>query len=328
MARVRALVEGRWHPELHVGDPALQRLRSAPSTYREWVTPNGRPGPEGQPARPAEPGRYHLYVSYACPWAHRAILYRRLKGLETVVSMSVLHPRMAGRDSWRFDDSAWSTVDHLHGHRFLHEVYARGDPHATTVVTVPMLWDRATGTIVNRESGDILRILERAFDHWGDASVRFRPPSLTGDIERMNTFVLERVCTAVYRVGFAPSQAVNDREVVRLFEALDALEEHLAAQPYLLGHSVTEPDWHLFCTLVRFDAAYHPALRCSRRRLTDYPALAAYTRRLYDYPGVADTVDLEAIRLHYFDDHPEIDRQILPAPPAEDFRTAPDPLTA
>ncbi|MDN3556527.1 glutathione S-transferase family protein [Halomonas maura] len=320
MRRVRALIDGRWYSALPLDDPLVTTLRDRPSRYRQWITPDGSPGPAGQAARRAEPGRYHLYVSYACPWAHRTILYRKLKGLEGVVSMSVLHPRMAGEHSWRFADTPDSTPDHLHGCRYLHEVYRRGDPTATTIVTVPLLWDRATQTIVNRESGDILRILEDAFDAWGDPAVRFRPRQHGEAIERMNAFVLGRVCTAVYRTGFASSQAAYDREVDRLFAALDELEWRLARQPYLLGDAITEPDWHLFCTLVRFDAAYHGALRCSRRRLLDYPALSAYTRRLYAYPGVADTVDFEAIRRHYYDDHAEIDPTIVAAPPDIDFR--------
>lgn len=321
MARVRGLIDGRWHPALAPGDPRTERLRNRPSRYRDWITPDGSPGPAGQRAYPAEPGRYHLYVSRACPWAHRTILYRRLKGLEDTVSMSVLHPRMAGEHSWTFDDdSPFSTRDHLYGSDHLHQVYTRGDPSATTIVTVPMLWDRERETIVNRESGDIIRMLEGSFDAWGDPSVHFRPADFTDDIERMNAFVLRRICAAVYRVGFASDQAAYDREVGDLFRALEALEIRLSRQPWLLGDRITESDWHLFCTLVRFDIAYHGALRCNLRRLIDLPALTEYTRRLYEQPGVAGTVDFEAIRLHYFDDHAEIDRRIVPAGPAEDFR--------
>lgn len=183
-----------------------------------------------------------------------------------------------------------------------------------------MLWDRASQTIVNRESPDIMRILESAFEPWARSNVTFRPAGLGEAIDRLNAYVLQRVCTAVYRAGFAGSQAAYDREVVRLFDALGELEARLSGQPYLLGERLTEPDWHLFCTLVRFDAAYHGALRCTRWRLVDYPALADYTRRIYARPGVAETVDFEAIRLHYFDAHAEIDRSIVPAAPAVDFR--------
>lgn len=321
MARVRALIDGRWHAALAPADPRAKRLRTRSSIYRDWITPAGSPGPAGRRAYPAEPGRYHLYVSYACPWAHRTILYRSLKGLEDIVAMSVLHPRMAGEHSWTFDDdSPLATPDHLYRSDHLHQVYTRGDPSATTVVTVPMLWDRERETIINRESGDIIRMLESGFDAWGDSSVHFRPADLAEDIERMNAFVLRRICTAVYRAGFAADQATYDREVAELFRALDTLEIRLARQPWLLGDRITEADWHLFCTLVRFDIAYHGAMRCNLRRLIDYPALAAHTRRLYEQPGVAETVDFEAIRLHYFDDHAEIDRRIVPAGPADDFR--------
>ncbi|MGD8710492.1 MAG: glutathione S-transferase C-terminal domain-containing protein [Ectothiorhodospiraceae bacterium] len=319
MSRIRALINGHWHEALDRHGPRAEQLRRQPSIYREWITADGRPGPAGQPAQLAEPGRYHLYVSYACPWAHRTLLYRRLKRLEGVVTVSVLHPRMAGPRSWTFGETPLSTRDHLHGSEHLYEVYQRGDPKATTVVTVPMLWDRETDTIVNRESADIIRILDCAFDRWGDASVHFRPATLEAEIKRMNAFILPRVSAAVYRVGFARGQARYDREEARLFAALDALEKHLSGRRYLLGSRITEPDWHLFCTLIRFDAAYHRALNCSRRRIVDYPALAGHTRRLLQHPGVAETVDMNAIRLHYFDDHAEIDRTIVPAPTEGDL---------
>ncbi|OEY67565.1 glutathione S-transferase family protein [Marinobacter sp. X15-166B] len=312
MARIRALIDGRWHPALTNESPQVAQLRDHPTRYRGWISASGAAGPDGRPTWPAEPGRYHLYVSYACPWAHRTILYRRLKRLERVVSMSVLHPRMAGPHSWTFADSPFSTRDHLYGCDYLHQIYTRGDPRATTVVTVPMLWDRATHTIVNRESGDIIRILESAFDAWGDAGVHFRPPALRPEIERLNAFLIPRVCTGVYRVGFAPDQATYDHELARLTEALAALEQRLARRRWLLGDTLTECDWHLFATLVRFDAAYVGALRCGRSHLSEYPALADHTRRLYEFPGVAETVDFEAIRLHYLDDHPEILRSIVP----------------
>lgn len=311
MARVRALIDGRWYPALAPNDPLVERLRQRGSRYRQWITPDGGPDAAGSETYPAEPGRYHLYVSYACPWAHRAILYRRLKGLEDVVSMSVVHPRMAGPDSWSFGDSPFSTRDHVLGCDHLHEVYTRGDPAATTIVTVPVLWDRLSGTIVNRESGDIIRILETAFDQWGE-DLHFRPPALADEIERMNAFVLSRVCEGVYRTGFAPDQSTYDREVQRLFAALDELEARLSSRKFLLGDTITESDWHLFATLVRFDCAYHPALRCSLALLVDYPALADYARRLYEVRGVSETVDFDAIRMHYSDDHPEIRRTIVP----------------
>lgn len=332
MSRLRALVDGRWYSTLSPNDPRVQRLRQRPTTWREWITHDGSRGPQDQPARPAERGRYHLYVSHACPWAHRTILYRSLLGLENVVSMSVLHPRMAGPASWTFEESRYSTVDHLHGCGYLHEVYTLGHERATTVVTVPMLWDRATGTIVNRESGDIIRILEDGFRDHARTPASFRPPGCEEEVERMNEFVLSRVCTAVYRVGFARDQASYDRELVLLFSALDDLEKRLSRQPFLLGDVVTESDWHLFATLVRFDCAYHGALRCSLRRLVDYPFLAEYTHRLYQLPGVADTVDFDAIRMHYFDDHPEIVRTIVPPSPTVEFRAPPslrsNPLTS
>ena len=319
MARVRALIDGHWHPSLSPDDPLVARLRARPTTYREWITPDGAPGPAGQPARIAEPGRYHLYVSHACPWAHRAILYRRLKGLENVITMSVLHPRMAGAASWTFGESPWSTPDHLYGSDFLHEVYTRGDPRATTVVTVPMLWDRATETIVNRESGDIIRMLDRAFDAWGDAAVRFRPPELETEIERMNAFVIPRVSAAVYRVGFAADQDAYERELADLFGALDSLETQLKHRRYLLADTPTESDWHLFATLVRFDVAYHYAFKCNLRRLVDYPYLWPYARDLYQTPGVSETVVMSHIK-----DDGYYQGEITPIGPDLDFEAPHD----
>ncbi|WP_435106545.1 glutathione S-transferase family protein [Arhodomonas sp. AD133] len=320
MARIKALINGQWYGDLEE-TPAVRRALATGDRFRTRVTADGGPGPNGASALPAEPGRYHLYVSYACPWAHRTILYRRLKGLEDVISLSVLHPRMGDEAGWRFGDTAMSTPDHANGCRYLHEVYQRGKPDATTRVTVPMLWDKHEGRIVNRESGDIMRMLNSAFDRWGDADVDFYPPGLRPAIDKLNALILPRVCAGVYRAGFARSQADYDRAVHELFETLDELERRLGRQPYLLGEHITESDWHLFCTLVRFDAAYHGALRCNRYRLTDYPALAAFTRRLYRLPGVAETVKFDHIKAHYYDDLGELEPTIVPAGPARDFRS-------
>ncbi len=322
MARIKALIDGVWHGDVK-DTPAVREALAKGDVFRGWVAADDGAGSDGDDGWPAEPGRYHLYVSYACPWAHRAILYRRLKGLENVVSMSVLHPRMAGAGGWRFGDTPMSTPDHLYGQRRLYEVYQRGKPDVTTRVTVPMLWDRHTQRIVNRESGDIIRMLNSAFDRWGDAGVDFYPKPLRHAIDEMNAVILPKVSAGVYRAGFARSQAAYEQAVTELFETLDELERRLCRQPYLLGERITESDWHLFCTLVRFDAAYHGALKCNLRRLIDYPALTAYTARLYRVPGVAETVKLDHIKAHYYDDIGEIDPTIVPAGPADDFRTTP-----
>lgn len=321
MARIKALVNGTWHGDIE--DTAqVRRALSRGTVFRGWVCPPGGTAPPGYECLPAEPGRYHLYVSYACPWAHRAILYRRLKGLEGVVGMSVLHPRMATPAGWTFGDGAdeWATPDYANGARYLYEVYQRGAPRATTRVTTPTLWDRWQGRIVSRESGDIIRMLNSAFDAWGDASVDFYPAQLRDRINAMNASILKHVCTGVYKAGFARRQKDYDRAVRALFATLEELEARLDGRRWLVGNRITESDWHLFCTLVRFDAVYHGALKCNLYRLTDFPTLAAYTRRLYELPGVAETVRFDQIKAHYYDDLGEIDPSIVPAGPAGDFR--------
>ncbi len=315
MRRIKALIDGVWHGEL-IETPAI----------RDLLSQSGAAGPDGPVTAdgfPAAPGRYHLYVSYACPWAHRTILYRRLKRLEPVVSMSVLHPRWAGPDGWRFEDGPLSTVDHAGGRRFLHEVYAAARPDFTGRVTVPVLWDKATSTIASTESGEIIRILNTAFDRWGDPAVDFYPPALRAEIDAVNALILPGLCRGVYRAGFAASQADYEAAVEAVFTTLGELERRLADRTYLLGEVVTEADWHLFATLCRFDAVYVGALRCNLRRLIDYPALCAYTRRMHELPGVADTVRIDHIKLHYHDAIDEIDRSIVPLGPEVDYLGAP-----
>lgn len=320
MARIKALIDGVWYGDLEETPDVRETLKSRADVFRDWVTPDGSPGPQGGDGFPAAPGRYHLYVSYACPWAHRAILYRRLKRLENVISISVLHPQMGGPEGWCFGDTGMSTPDRANGRDRLYEVYQLGKPDATTRVTVPMLWDTKRRVIVNKESGDIIRMLDSAFDAWGDPSVSFYPRELRKDIDALNAVILPKVCAGVYKAGFARSQADYDTAVKELFDTLDWLESRLSRQPFLLGERVTESDWHLFCTLVRFDAAYHLALKCTLRRLVDYPALAAFTRRLYERPSVAETVKIDHIMRHYHDYIGDIDPTIVPVTPAEDFR--------
>ncbi|MDX1562602.1 MAG: glutathione S-transferase C-terminal domain-containing protein, partial [Gammaproteobacteria bacterium] len=313
----KMLIDGIWHNDVE-DTPALreQRREEKRTWFRSWV---GR----GDTAMfEAEPGRYHLYVSYAGPWAHRTILYRRLKRLEGVISMSVVHPKWAGPHGWEFGTTPFSTEDHLYGFRYLYETYQLAKRDFTGIVTVPVLFDRREGTIVNNESGEIIRMLNSAFDAWGDASVDFYPPALRAEIDRLSGVILSTVCSGVYAAGFASTQQDYDRAVGRLFAALDELEQRLARQDYLLGRRVTESDWHLFATLCRFDAAYHGPLKCNLRRLIDYPALAAYTKRLYELPGVAETVRFDHIKRHYYDAIPGINHEIVAAGPAVQFTEA------
>jgi putative glutathione S-transferase len=233
--------------------------------------------------------------------------------------MSVLHPRWAA-NGWEFGDTPMSTVDRVAGRHYLYEVYQAAKPDFTGKVTVPVLWDKKTATIVNNESGEIIRMLNSAFDAWGDASIDFYPDDLPDEISSMNAFVLDKVCNGVYKAGFATTQSAYDRAVQELFEALDALEELLSQQLYLLGERITESDWHLFCTLCRFDAVYYGALKCNLKRLIDYPALSAYTHRIYNLPFVAETVKMDHIKQHYYDDLKAGNPTIVPVGPAIDFR--------
>lgn len=303
--------------EMHKGE-----FRRMESRFRSWVTENGRFGPSGEGGFVAEPERYHLYVSYACPWAHRALIFRKLKKLEDIISVSVVHPYM-GEQGWEFKDYPGATPDIINHSRYMHEVYNAAQPDYSGIVTVPVLWDTKRKTIVNNESSEIIRMFNSAFDAWGDASVNLYPIALRGEIDAINQRIYHTVNNGVYRAGFATSQEVYERAFDALFETLDDLEEHLSHRRYLVGEQITEADWRLFTTLVRFDAVYFSHFKCNRQRLTDYPSLWAYTRELYQLPGIADTVNMEHIKTHYFTSHPSINPNgIVPKGPELDF-TAP-----
>jgi len=292
------------------------------SGFRNWVTPDGRPGPSGEGGFKAEPGRYHLYVSYACPWAHRTLIFRALKGLNDLISVSVVHPLMPP-ESWVFGEYPEATPDHVHGFEKLHQLYETVAPGFDGVVTVPVLYDKQRDTIVNNESAEIIRMLNSAFDAWGCADLDFYPADLRGEIEAVNALVYENVNNGVYRAGFATTQTAYEAAFDRLFDTLDELEARLARQRYLAGDRLTEADWRLFTTLVRFDPVYHGHFKCNLRRLADYPNLWAYTRELYQVPGVADTVNMDHIKVHYYGSHKSINPNgIVPKGPAVDF-TAP-----
>jgi len=250
----------------------------------------------------AEPGRYHLYVSNACPWAHRTLIYRVLKGLEDVISVSVVHPLMP-EQSWVFGDYPGSTPDEVNGKHALWEVYEIADPGYDGVATVPVLWDRKRRTIVNNESSEIIRMLNSGFDAWGRAELEFYPEALRGAIDEINARVYRDVNNGVYRAGFATTQAAYEEAYEALFATLDALEARLGRRRYLVGDRVTEADWRLLPTLLRFDAVYYSHFKCNKRRLVDYPSLWAYTRELYQVPGVASTLWMDHIKLHYYGSH-------------------------
>jgi len=289
------------------------------SSFRNWVTVDGRPGPSGEGGFQAAPGRYHLYVSYACPWAHRTLIFRTLKGLEQVLSVSVVHPLMPA-ESWVFGDYPGSTPDHVNGFLKLRQLYDQSAPGFDGLVSVPVLYDKQRRVIVNNESSEIIRMLNGAFDEWGRKDVDFYPEPLRIEIDAINGVVYENVNNGVYRAGFASTQAAYEAAYDRLFDTLDDLERRLSAQRYLIGDRLTEADWRLFTTLVRFDVVYYGHFKCNRRRLVDYPNLWAYTRELYQVPGVSETVNMDHIKLHYYGSHRGINPTgIVPKGPDLDF---------
>ena len=289
------------------------------SGFRNWVTQDGSAGPSGSAGFAAEAGRYHLYISHACPWAHRTMIYRALKGLEEVISVSVVHPLMP-EESWVFGAYPGATEDHVNGASNMHEVYLKADPDFNALVTVPVLWDKKCQTIVNNESSEIIRMLNSAFDEFGHDEVDFYPPALQQEIDQVNDLVYENVNNGVYCAGFATSQEVYNEAYERLFNTLDELEARLAKKRFLVGKQITEADWRLFTTLVRFDAVYYNHFKTNKKRLIDYPNLWAYTRELYQIPLVSDTVNMDHIKYHYFGSHHSINPTgIVPNGPEIDF---------
>ena len=284
----------------------------AESSFRNWITPDG--------GFTAEPNRYHLYVSHACPWAHRTMILRTLKGLEDVISVSVVHPLMPS-ESWVFGKYPGATEDHVNGANFLYENYLKANPKFNGLVTVPVLWDKKTETIVNNESSEIIRMLNSALDEYAkNRSLDFYPEALREEIDLINELIYENVNNGVYRAGFATTQTAYEKAYNQLFDTLDKLEERLSSQRYLVGNQITEADWRLFTTLVRFDAVYYSHFKTNKKRLIDYPNLWGYTRDLYQVPGVAQTVNMDHIKTHYFGSHGSINPTgIVPKGPEIDF---------
>lgn len=313
------LVDGQWQDDQPTGSGQAGKFVRQDSKFRDWVTAGGAPAPGSSRAFKAEPGRYHLYVSYACPWAHRTLIFRTLKRLENVISVDVVHHFM-GRDGWTFLAEDGATGDSLYGLKFLRDIYTNADPHYTGRVTVPVLWDKQQKTVVSNESADIIRMLNSAFDAWGDASVDFYPAALRADIDRLNAIIYPAVNNGVYRAGFATTQSAYEEASGELFAVLDQLEAVLGDQRYLSGASATEADWRLFTTLVRFDPVYVGHFKCNLRRIADYPNLSNYLRDLYQTPGVAETVNMRHIKAHYYGSHQSINpTRIVPAGPALDY---------
>lgn len=316
------LQDGRWRTDAGFAG-SDGRFARTESRFRNWVTPDGAPGPSGTGGFAAESGRYHLYVSLACPWAHRALIFRKLKGLEPHIGVDVVHPLMLD-DGWTFaTDFPGATGDSLHGARFLREVYTRAEPKATTKVTVPVLWDKARETIVSNESSEIIRMFDAAFAGVADPGEPLWPAELRDEIEAVNARVYPGLNNGVYRAGFATTQGAYEEAAEEVFATLDWLEDRLADRRWLLGERQTEADWRLFTTLLRFDAVYHGHFKCNRRRLVDYPNLWDYARALCQTPGVAETVDFDHITRHYYGSHRSINPTgVVPIGPAMDW-TAP-----
>jgi putative glutathione S-transferase len=308
------LVEGEWRVEGLRTDDEGRFVRSI-TTFRDRVSADGSSG------FPAEEGRYHLYVSWACPWAHRTAILRKLKGLEGVISLSSVQPYM-GEDGWAFSSGF---PDPLHGAGLLREIYTIADPDYTGRVTTPVLWDKEEQTVVNNESREIMYMLDVEFEDLATTNASFYPEGLKGEIEDTLDRLYEPVNNGVYRSGFARTQAAYDEAVTELFDALERFEEVLSQQRYLCGDRVTEADWAFFTTLVRFDPVYHGHFKCNLRRIVDYPNLWGYARDLYQYPGVAETVDFGHIKEHYYRSHESINpTRIVPKGPIVDFSTPHD----
>ncbi|MEI4485157.1 glutathione S-transferase family protein [Frigidibacter sp. MR17.14] len=314
------LIDGQWSSEWYDTRSTGGAFQRSTAKFRNWITADGAPGPSGEGGFKAEPGRYHLYVSLACPWAHRTLIFRALKGLEGLIDVSVVHPDMLD-EGWTFaTDFPATTGDRQFGLPFLRDIYTRAEPLVSGRVTVPILWDRAQGTIVSNESAEIIRMFNQAFDGLTGNTADYWPEALRPEIEAVNARVYDTVNNGVYKAGFATQQGPYDNAVHALFDSLDWLEERLSRQRWLVGRQMTEADVRLFTTLVRFDAVYHLHFKCNRRRIIDYPALWAYTRDIYQTPGVAGTVNLDHIVRHYHYSHDTINpHRIIPINPVLDF---------
>ena len=313
------LVEGQWRDRWYDTEGTGGRFVRPRTAFRSWVTRDGSPGPTGSGGFAAQPGRYRLYVSLACPWAHRTLILRALKGLEGTIPVSVVHWRMR-EHGWTFEPGAGVVADPVLGAKYLYQIYLAADRNYTGRVTTPVLWDTKTATIVNNESAEILRMFNSAFDAAGARPGDYYPAELRAEIDQLNARLYETVNDGVYKAGFATSQAAYDDAVGRLFDTLDWLEARLAARRYLCGSRVTEADVRLLVTLLRFDLVYYSHFKCNLRRIADYASLSGYTRDLYQLPAVRATFDPEHVKRHYYESHRTLNPSgIVPAGPAVDF---------
>ncbi|THV24656.1 glutathione S-transferase family protein [Peteryoungia ipomoeae] len=313
------LVEGVWQDVWYDTKSNAGHFKRANSSFRNWLTADGSAGPSGKGGFKAEPGRYHLYVSYACPWAHRTLIFRKLKKLEDLITVSVVDPLML-ENGWEFHERDGATGDHLFGSDYLWQVYVKADPKFSGRVTVPVLWDKQENTIVSNESAEIIRMFNSAFDGLTGSTRDFYPQDLRAEIDAVNERIYDTVNNGVYKAGFATTQEAYESAVHPLFETLDWLEDRLTKQRYLFGSRQTEADWRLFTTLVRFDPVYVGHFKCNIREIADYTALSAYLRDLYQEEGVAETVNMRHIKHHYYRSHKTINPTgVVPVGPALDL---------
>ena len=315
------LVDGKWVDQWYDTSKTGGKFEREAARFRNWVRADGAPGPDGKGGFAAESGRYHLYVSLACPWAHRTLIFRKLKGLEPHISVSIVHPDMV-ENGWEFRPGDEMHQDHLYNSDFMHQIYTRAAPDYSGRVTVPVLWDKQQQTIVSNESADIIRMFNTAFSQLDgvDAELDLYPEPLRADIDAINERVYDTVNNGVYKSGFATAQDKYEQAYTDLFESLDWLEGLLAERRYLTGSQITEADWRLFTTLIRFDAVYYSHFKCNRQQIRDYPNLSGYLRELYQQPGVAETVNIEQIKQHYYVSQRTINpTQIVPVGPELDF---------
>lgn len=313
------LVNGAWQDQWYDTKSTGGRFVRNNAAFRNWITSDGAPGPTGRGGFKAEPGRYHLYVSLACPWAHRTLIVRRLKGLEEMISLSIVHWRMLDQ-GWNFEPGPGTIPDPLHGARYLHQIYTAAEPTYTGRVTVPVLWDKTQAAIVSNESAEIIRMFNEAFDGVGAKAGDYYPDALRSEIDALNTRIYDTVNNGVYKAGFATTQQAYEEAVRPLFETLDWLDARLASRRYLCGDVLTEADIRLFTTLVRFDPVYVGHFKCNLRRIADYPHLSGYLRDLYQTGGISETVNFQHIKNHYFESHKTINPTgIVPLGPVMDL---------
>jgi putative glutathione S-transferase len=313
------LQQGKWVDQWYDTDNSGGEFRRQDSRFRNWLTPNGEAGPNGEPGFKAEKGRYQLYVSLACPWAHRTLIFRQLKQLENIIDVSVVSPIMLDQ-GWTYNQSEGASDDPVNQVDFHHQLYTLSQPDYSGRVTVPVLWDKKTGQIVNNESADIIRIFNSAFNELTGNHDDYYPAALREGIDSINERVYHAINNGVYRAGFATTQHAYEKAYEELFSELDQLDQHLGSNRFLMGDTVTEADWRLFTTLIRFDAVYHGHFKCNRQRLEDFRNLPGYVRELYQSQGVADTVDFDHIKRHYYNSHRMINPTgVVPLGPEVDY---------